>query len=509
MSQTSINNKRIAKNTVLLYVRMLLTMAIGFYTSRIILNTLGITDYGINNVVGGIVTMFTFINSSMALTTSRNLTYNLGKNDMVKLRETFKCGITIHAILGLSIFILAETVGLWFLYSKMVIPPERFDVALWVFHLSILGTFTNILIVPYYSDIISNERMGVFAWISISDVTMKLLICYCITILPFDHLKVYAILFFTTTLITNCIYVLYCRRSFGEARFGFCWKKNILKDLFSFAGWTMVGQLAFVGFTQGLNMLLNVFFGPSVNAARGVAVQVQSIVYKFVSGFQTAFNPQLTKSYAQNDLNGMHKLIYSSSKFSYYLILLLSIPVIFETHWLLVVWLKIVPEYAVPFFRIIIFTSYIETLAYPLTISAMATGAVKKWNILVGTILLLIVPFSYIALLLGASPTSVFIIHLSCSIISQILRVFLLRSMISLSIPKYLSNVVLPIVKVSAIAFSLTILFHRYFPEETLRDVCLVAVFGTVVNLLAIMYVGMNRNERELCLGYVRKIVKR
>lgn len=508
MLQTSYNNQRIAKNTILLYVRMFVTMAIGFYTSRVILNALGITDYGLNNVVGGIVTMFTFINGSMALTTSRYLTYDLGKKDIKKLRDTFKCGLTIHAIIGLLVFVLAEFIGLWFLHHKMVIPPERFESALWVFHLSILGTFTNILIVPYHSDIISNEKMNAFAWISISDVTMKLLICYCITISPYDKLKTYAVLFFITTLLTNSIYVIYSRINFNEARFGFLWKENILKSMFSFAGWTLLGQLALVGYTQGLNMLLNIFFGPGVNAARGVAVQVQSVVYRFVSGFQTAFNPQLTKSYAQGDLDGMHRLIYSSSKFSYYLLLFLSIPVIFETRWLLVVWLKIVPDYTVEFFRIIIFTSFIETLAYPLIVSAMATGDVKKWNICVSAILLLIVPISYIALRLGASPASVFVIHLACVIVSQIVRLFLLKSLISLSIRSYLANVVLPVIKVSLIVFALTFLVYQYFHDETLRDVFVVAVWGAIVNILVVFFIGMNSRERNLVLGYVSKIKK-
>ena len=499
------NNKRIANNTLLLYIRMLFTMAIGFYTSRIILNALGVTDYGINNVVGGIVSMFTFINSSMSLSISRHLTYNLGKNDTVKLLTTFKCGITIHAILGILIVFLSETIGLWFMYNKMVIPMDRFDAALWVFHLSILGTFVSILTVPYHSDIIAHEKMGAFAWMSISDVSLKLLICYCITALPFDRLKIYALLFFLTTIITNLIYVIYCRIRFKEARFGLLWKGDVLKDMFSFAGWTLFGQIAFVGFTQGLNMLLNVFFGPGVNAARGIAVQVQGMIYRFISSFQTAFNPQLTKHYAQGNMKEMHKLIYSSSKFSYYLLLFLSVPVIFETHWILVVWLKVVPDYTVEFFRIIIFTSFVETLAYPLIVSAMATGNVKKWNIYVGVILLLIVPLSFLALKLGASPTSVFIIHLSCVVISQMVRLIILKDLISLSVKEYFYKVIIPVIRVSFIVFFMTYLVQQHYHEEIIRNVIIVSLSSVLLSIVSISTLGMNKHERKFVYGYFRK----
>lgn len=485
-------------------------MAISFYTSRVILNALGVVDYGINNVVGGLVSMFTFINSSMALTTSRHLTYDLGKKDILKLKATFKCGLTVHAIIAFIVFILAESIGLWFMYNKMIIPQDRFDAALWCFHLSIVGTIMNIMTVPYNSDVIANEKMGVFAWMSIFDVSIKLAICYSLTTLPYDNLKTYAVLFFVATFIVNGIYILYCKTHFEEAVFGFLWEKNILKEMFSFAGWTLLGQLAFVGFTQGLNLLLNFFFGPSVNAARGIAVQVQGIVYRFVSGFQTAFNPQLTKNYAQNNLQKMHNLLYLSSKFSYYLILLLSIPVIFETHWLLELWLKIVPDYSVSFFRIIIFTSYVEALAYPLIVSAMATGNVKTWNISIGMILLMIVPISYIALKCGASPLSVFIVHLICVVISQIVRLFILRKLISLSIREYVKKVIFPISSVSILAFALSAIIYVKYSSETFSNVITVIMSSVFICLVSIFTVGINVKERNMIMEVLnKKIFKR
>lgn len=500
-----VNKNTIAKNTIALYFRMLFTMAVGFYTSRVILNALGVTDYGINNVVGGIVTMFTFLNGAMSLTTSRHLTYALGENNLSKLRDTFKAGITVHCIIALIVLLSSETIGLWFLYNKMIIPMERLDAALWVFHLSILGTVIGIVAVPYNSAVVAHEKISAYAWMSIIDVSMKLLICFMLTIVLFDKLKIYAVLYFITGLLNVSFYVIYCRTKFSEARFGLLWEKNLLKDISSFAGWTLFGQLAYMGFTQGLNMLLNVFFGPSVNAARGIAVQVQGLVYKFISSFQTAFNPQLTKTYAGNQISEMHKLIYMSSKFSYFLILIISLPVILKTHWLLVLWLKIVPDYTVEFFRIIIFVSYLETLSYPLVISAMATGDVKKYNIVVGSILLLIVPISYIALKMGADPIAVFYIHLLCATISQIIRLVMLRQMIRLSIRQYAKDVVLPISIVTVISFSICVFVETYFTAETISNFIIVSAISVAVAISCIAIFGLSTNEKKFLKNLILK----
>lgn len=320
MSQTSENNKRIAKNTLLLYVRMLFMMVVSLYTSRIVLNTLGVEDYGIYNVVGGIVTMFVFISNSMSSATQRYITFALGKGDKERLSTVFSTTLQIHTLIASVVVLLGETVGLWFLYDKMQIPAERMDAAFWVLQCSIVSTFVMIVSVPYNADIVAHEKMSAFAYISILEVLLKLAIVYLLVVFSFDKLILYAILVLAIQILIRFCYSIYCNRHFEETKYRRVWDKSLFKEMTGFAGWSMFGNMAGVLFGQGLNMLLNVFFGPVVNAARAVAMQVQGAIQQFVGNFQTALNPQITKTYSNGKMNEMHNLMFRSARFSFYLL---------------------------------------------------------------------------------------------------------------------------------------------------------------------------------------------
>lgn len=393
MVENKIDGNRIAKNTLLLYLRMLFQLGIALYTSRAVLNALGVIDFGIYNVVGGIIVIFSFLNNAMASSTQRFLVYHLGTNDSRKLKQIFSSAIIIHFVMAVVVVGLAEIMGLWFLQAKMIIPMERLEVAKWVFHLSVISSAITILSVPYNAAIIANERMGAFAAISIIETLLKLCVAIFISFCNGDRLLWYAGLLLGVSVIVRTIYGVYCSKSFPEAKLIFPRNNKLLyKEMTSFAGWSLVGNLSVVGYTQGINLLLNIFFGPAINAARGIAVQVQNAVYGFVRSFQTAVNPQITKSYAIGDLKSMHLLIYRSSKLSFYLTLMLSLPIIIETPYVLSLWLNIVPDYTVAFCRLTFISCMIESISNPFMIGASATGKIKKYHLIIGSILLLIVP---------------------------------------------------------------------------------------------------------------------
>ncbi len=392
MSQNqSADNKRIAKNTLLLYFRMLLTMTVSLYTSRVVLNTLGVEDFGVYNVVGGVVAMLGFLTGSLGAATSRFITYALGLGDFDRLKKTFANILAIHCLFALVIVVLAETIGLWFLSSYIQVPVGREDAAFWVYQLSVFTALLSVISVPYNASIIAHERMGAFAYISILDVTLKLLIVFLLQIVSFDKLIFYACLLASVQILDQIIYIGYCKRHFKETLSLPKIDSKQFKEVLTFAGWTMNGNLAVMGYTQGLNILLNMFFGPVVNAARGIAVQVQSVVQSFCVNFQMALNPQLTKSYAQADFAHMHQLLNVSSKFSFFLLLFISFPACLEAQQVLQWWLGIVPDHTVAFLRLILFCGLLGALSNPIIVSVHATGKLKKFQLIEGTMLLLIV----------------------------------------------------------------------------------------------------------------------
>jgi len=508
-SQVS-DNKRIAKNTILLYLRLLFSMAVSLYTSRVILNTLGIIDYGIYNVVGGIVSMFIFLNSAMVTSTQRYLTFELGKGNMQRLKEVFSSSIYIHVAISLAVVLLTETIGMWFFYEKMVIPSERMTAAMWVFQLSILNMVISIMSAPYTSAIVAHEHMGAFAVISIAEVLLKLLIVYLLVIGNVDKLILFAILCASVQLLIRFLYTYYCHRYFTETRHVYKPDKLLIKEMGSFAGWNIWGNLAAMLYGTGLNMLLNVFFGPVVNAARGVAVQVETAVANFSANFLMAVNPQITKLYAQGNLKEMHTLLFRASKFTCFLLFALSLPILLETETILSLWLKVVPDYTVPFLRLLLFIVIIDSVSRPLMTSAAATGNVKVYQSVIGGILLTIVPIAYIVLRYGGSPVSVYVVHLSVAVVAFITRLLIIRPMIHLSISEYVRKVILKCTLVCCVSFVLSFTFKTVIPSGVLWSL-LTCMFSFIMVLGTTYVLGLTRSERAFvrtkCVSIIHRVI--
>lgn len=486
---------------------MLISMVVGLFTSRVVLQTLGVENYGIYAVVGGIVSMFTFLNGGMISATQRYLNFELGRGNQEQLSKVFRTSIQIHALISLIVLLLSETVGLWFLYEKLVIPEERLDAAFWVFQFSIVACVVSIISVPYNAVIIAHEKMSAFAYLSILDVVLKLLIVYLLYVLPWDKLVVYAALGLCVGLLMRFIYVSYCHKHFSESHYKHHFDKSLFKEMFSFAGWSFWGNFASMLYTQGLNMMLNIFFGPIVNAARGIAIQVQGVIQGFVGNFQMALNPQITKSYANDDLPQMHNLMFRSARFSFFLLFFLALPVLLEADYILQLWLKTYPEETVVFMRWIIGVSLIYTIANPCVIANQATGKVKVYQAVVGGILLLILPISYIVLKLGAPAYSVFVVHFCVECIAQFSRMYMLRKLIDLPLRAYFRNIYLPIILVVLISIIPPIYIHTQLTEGFLRliYVGLTSVFSVGISVFII---GLTKGERSFFINKALHILK-
>ena len=492
MQEISSNNKRIAKNTLLLYFRMLVTMAVSLYTSRVVLNILGVEDFGIYNVVGGIVAMFGFINGSMTSATQRYLTFELGQNNRAQLTKVFSTSLSIHGIISFLIIVLAETVGLWFLWNKMQIPADLM-----------------IMSVPYNAAIIAHERMSAFAYISIIEVSLRLLIVCFLRYFHTDKLILYAALIVIVQFLIRLCYSWYCNRHFNETKYRWSWDKGLFKEMTGFASWNMFGSLAAITFTQGLNLLLNMFFGPVVNAARGIAVQAQTAIGQFSSNFQTALNPQITKSYATGDMEYMHGLIFRSAKFSFFLLLLLSLPVLIETKAILTLWLKIVPDHTVVFLRIMLCTTWVYAVSNPLITAASATGKIKLYQSVVGGLLLLILPISYLCLRFGLPAYSVFIVHFVMEITAQFARLLMLRRMIRLSLREYFAKVIWSISKVTAIALAVPLAVAYWQPGEGIWNLLTICLICAISTSMSVYWFGLTPGEKIYICSKVSSIASK
>lgn len=503
LTQTSDNNKRIAKNTLLLYFRMIFMMLVQLYTSRVVLNTLGVEDFGIYNVVGGVVAMFGFLNSAMTSSTQRYITFELGKGNITRLSQVFSTSINIHIVISILVVVLGETIGLWFLYEKLVIPDTRMGAAFMVYQASILTTVIAIMSYPFNADIVAHEKMSAFAYISILEASLKLGVVFLLILGDFDKLILYAYLLVGVQLSVCFCYVLYCRKHFRESVYHWFFEKAIFQEMLGFAGWNLWGNLAAILMTQGINLLLNMFFGPAVNAARAISVQVQNAINQFASNFQMALNPQITKTYANGNLGEMHKLIFRSSKFTFFLLFALCLPVFIEAPIILRIWLKIVPNYTVVFLRIMILILLVDATANPLMVSASATGKVKLYQSVIGGMLLMILPFSYIALKMGGQPWIVFVVHLSICIGAFIVRLFVVRPLIQLNLSDFTRNVIIRclIVALVSLAFSLVAFYSL---SDNMLGFILVVAISIVCSLFFSFYLGLDGHERYVVLQKIR-----
>ena len=506
MSQSPDNNKRIAKNTLVLYVRMLLLMGVSLYTSRVTLATLGVTDYGVYNVVGGIVSMFGFLNGCMAGATQRFMTFALGAGDMPRLKKVFSTGIEIHFVIATIIALLGEIVGVWFLYNKLQIPADRMDAAFWVLQCSIAMSFVGIISVPYNADIVAHEKMSAFAYMSILEGVLKLAIVFLLYIIPVDKMILFAVLLLTVQIFMRYCYNIYCKKHFEEATFHFVWDKPLFKEMTSFAGWSVLGNIAEILFGQGLNMLLNIFFGPVVNAARAVALQVRGAILNFVGSFQMALNPQITKTYAQNDLHQMHMLMFRSARFSFLLLFFISLPVLFETNFVLNLWLKEVPANTVIFLRIMICTSLMYTIANPMIIASQSTGVLKKYQMVCATMLMMILPISYILLLLGCPAYSVFIVHFVMELLTQMARMIMLRPLIKLKIWEFFNEVYARILIVVGFSVLLPGFVYLKMQDNVVRFFVVGGMCVLSVAFFSYLF-GMSKHEKEIIKGKLKVLI--
>lgn len=507
MSDNQANNKRIAKNTLLLYGRMLLMMIISLYTSRVVLNALGVEDYGIYNVVGGVVGMFSILSGSLTAATSRFITFQLGRNDINRLRNVFGTSIYVQFALIIAITVLIETIGLWFLNYKMVIPSNRILAANVVFQISTISFVIGLWSIPYNAAIIAHEKMYAFAYISLLDGFNRLLIAFLLLCSPIDKLIYFSILCCANSVLLRVIYASYCKRHFDECRGKLSLDKSMLKEIFSFAGWNFIGSSAAVLRDQGVNLLLNVFFGPAVNASRGIANSVNAAVLGFASNFMTAVNPQITKSYSAGDYDYLFKLIFQSAKYSYFILLILILPVIFTTPALLDLWLGQIPENTVTFTRLVLIFTLNECLSGPLVTAMLATGNIRNYQIIVGGCQMLNVPICYILLKFGGSANVVYIVGIGISVMAGFLRIIMLRNMIGLSIRNYLYFVYLKVFKVTAFASILPVLFSCFLADSSLISQIGLILLSVLSTAVSVFYMGCSNQERNLVVSYIKKYI--
>lgn len=500
------NNKRVAKNTLFLYFRMILIMLVTLYTSRVVLAQLGIKDYGIYNVVGGVVTMFAFLNNCMTTSTQRFLTFELGKGNTQRLKDVFAASLNIHIAIAFTIVVLAESIGLWFVNYKLVIPADRLVAANWVFQFAILSFCVNIIQVPYNAVIIAHEKMNVYAYISIVEVMLKLGIVYLLSVSPFDKLIAYAVLIFAVQLLIRAIYQIYCRKNYEESKFRIFWDKSLYQQMSGFAGWNLFGSLAWMLRDQGLNIVLNLFFGPVINAARGVATQVSGAVMNFISNFQVALNPQITKNYANGNIQEMEKLTYLGIKFSYIILFFLAFPLSLNINYVLHLWLVEVPDYTALFIILIMIDSMVGNLfGVPFMTSLSATGKIRNYQIVVSFIILLIVPVGYIALRLGCDAPSVFYITIIFSGISGFARFLFCRKQIGYSLREMTKGVLLPVLSITVVALPLPIFAKlEYFQTDTLMNFLLLCLISIVMTFVSAWFVGLNTTEKDKLLSIIK-----
>jgi len=477
---------------------MLLLMVVSLYTSRVILHSLGVVDFGIYNVVGGVVAMFSVLSGSLSAAIRRFITFDLGKGDLEALKKTFSSSVTIQIGLALLFIVLAEFVGVWFLNNKMVIPANRLLAANWVLQFSILNFAIYLISVPYNAAIIAHEKMSAFAYISIIEAIWKLVVAFLIARTPFDRLIFYAFLLAVIAVAIRIIYGYYCNKHFEECHYRFIWDKELLKKMFSFAGWNFLGAGSSLLMNQGVNVLMNLFFTVSINAARGVVLQVDNAILGFVNNFMIALNPQITKNYASNNMDYMYKLVCRGSKYSYFLLFFFALPIMLEAKPLLQLWLGIVPDYSVQFLRLTILLSLLSVISNTLVTSMLATGNIKKYQIIVGGTGMLGFPLAYLAYYLGYPPASVYIINFVIFLLQLLYRLFLLRDMIGLPIRMFVNEVLFKVVLVTVCASVIPVIAFIYINSDLVLLKFFALIFISVIcTLISILLIGMKKTERK------------
>ncbi len=508
-ADNQLSGSKIAKNTLILYMRMFILLLIGLYTSRVVLKVLGENDFGIYNVVAGVVSMFTILTQSLSTAISRFLTFEIGKDNKQKLKNIFSTALCVQTILVVCVIIIAEPISVWFLNTHLQIPIERLPSANWVLQCA-LGIFViNLLSVPFSAAVIARERMKIFAYISLLEGVLKLLIAFLITVSSFDKLKTYAVLMFVVDLIVKMVYVIYCKRNFEECRtLSLKYKPSLLKEIGSFAGWNFLGNGVWVVNTQGVNILTNLFFNVRVNTARGIAVQVNNAVQQFINNFTTALNPQITKSYAMEEHSYMRSLTYKGAKYSFFLLFFFVLPLCLETEQVLNIWLHKVPEYAVIFVRLSLIGLFCTILPGTLVRVMYATGKIKKYQIVVSIIGLLDLPLTYLVFKIGCPPWGAYIIYILIYFILIFVRLFLVNEIVPISPKNYIKEVLLKIFFISLLSSAIPIAIRYYMPESFLR-LLIVAFVSVACSGLFIYLFGLDRGEKLFFHNKIKSILRR
>lgn len=504
----SSNNTRIAKNTLALYVRMLVMMVITLFTSRVILDSLGEVDYGVYNVVGGFVAMFSILSAPLSGAIQRFLAFEIGTDNNEKLKKVFSTSVCIQMIMAAIIIVIAESVGVWFLNTQMNIPDGRMSAAHFVLQCSIFTSVLSILSLPYNAAIIAHEKMNVFAYISILEAVLKLGIAYMIYISPVDKLKMYSALLLCVALIIQLSYYLYCKKVFLETHFKLDFDKTLFKKMSSFAGWNFFGSAAYMFNTQGVNILINIFFGVKVNTARAIATQVDSAMSQFVNSFTTAINPQITKSYASGDINYLYKLITYGSKFSFFIMLIMVVPVVLEADTILGLWLKTVPEEANVFLRLVAISSLASTMGNSMMTGVMATGDVKNYQIKMNAFGCLTFPFTWIAYSLGAPAFVTYIILAIMNFFLHIIRLQELKRLINFPSKDFILVHLTRMIFVFLSVFILPVLFSIVFEPSFMRLLC-TCIVSSIWSLMCMFFIGLTKSERSFFWGKIKNVANR
>lgn len=507
-NSSSSNNKKIAKNTIMLYFRMLLLMLVSLYTIRVVLNTLGVVDYGIYGVVGGVVSMFSFISASMASASQRFLSFDLGQKNFHQLKQTFNLIMIIYLLFAVMIVLLAETVVYWFFRTKLVIPIDRLDAALWIYHFSIFTFVVTILTIPYNAIIIARENMNVYAYVSIVEGILKLLIVYILDYFDYDKLKLYSVLVFLVTCLISVIYIFICRKKYEESRFCFYWDKKRFSTILSYSGWNLLGPFSAVANDQGLNVVINLFYGPIANASMSIATRVKAAILVFSNNFYTAVNPQIIKSYAAGDKGYMNKLIFSSTKFAYFLLLVLSLPLFLEMDFVLKIWLGNTTIDMICFSRLMVLFVLVVSWESPLTQGVRATGNIKYYQISVGILTGLTLPIAYFLLRFGFPAWSAILTSIIIYFLATFIRLFILNMLVEFPVGLYIKEVLGRIVVVSFLAGIIPLYLHWTLDIGWIRLI-LITLIALISVVFFVYILGLSGTEKSLVYSYIKKIRKK
>ena len=497
------NNKRIAKNTLFLYFRTFLVMLVTLYMSRVVLHVLGEVDYGIYNLVGGIVVFFSFMNTAMSAAVQRYLNFHLGRGEVEEVGRVFSMSVVTHLMLVAGVLVLGETVGLWFVQTQLNIPAERSAAAFWVYQTSLLYCCVNIVRIPYNAAIIAYEKMEFYAYLSIAEVVLKFGVAFLLLVIPLDALAAYSFLVLAVGVLVFLLYKAYCNRHFATTKVRWAWDRTLFAKLFSFSGWSLFGSVANVSVNQGLSIFMNLLYGVTVNAALGLAHQIQSALTAFIASFQTAFSPQIVKTYAANEREAFCDLVSRSSRLSYCLVFVFVMPLMACINPLLRLWLVDVPAYTASFSIIYIVYSMADALSGPLWVSVQATGHIRRYQIEISTLILLNLPLAALVLYMGGSPVQALGIRAVINILAYFYRIVFLTKRISFPGMRYVREVTLPITLMTLVSLPVLIYMRRF--ATSLVPTAGVFVSLLLLNLLLVAVIGLRKREREMIVGYIRR----